>query len=187
VVGVDASQAMLEIAAHDRDTDFVLAVAERLPFPDATFDLATVSSAIHWFPSSGVTELRRVLADGSRLLVYDVWFRAEMQGEERFEEWLSTASESRYPPLTKHSGRDLTVFGFESQWTDDIHRDIEMTAPQLVSYLMTHSERIDAVRTGRESEEEQARFLADGVAPFYGSTPERTLGFGIKMELFRAA
>ena len=186
VVGVDASDAMLGVVGPSSRAALVLAVAERLPFSDATFDLATVASAIHWFEAPGIAEIRRVLAAGGMLLVYDVWFPAEIAGEPRFGEWLSSISEKRYPAVAKHPNRDMATFGFESLWSDDIRRDVEMTAPQLVSYLMTHSERIEAIRTGRESEEEQARVLTDGIAPFYGSGRERSLVFGIRMELFRA-
>jgi hypothetical protein len=59
-----------------------------------------------------------------------------------------------------------------------------MTLDELVAYLMTHSERIAAVESGHESEEEQRTLLASGVAPYFRGAHRRTLVFGIKVELF---
>src|SRR3954471_15359442 len=61
VVGVDVSEDMLSQTAKDQQVSYVSAAAERLPFPDAAFDLASVASAIHWFPPAGMREVRRVL------------------------------------------------------------------------------------------------------------------------------
>jgi hypothetical protein len=53
----------------------------------------------------------------------------------------------------------------------------------LVEYLMTHSERISAIRECRETESEQRRFLAEGIASFYmDAAPTRSVAFGIQIE-----
>jgi ubiquinone/menaquinone biosynthesis C-methylase UbiE len=49
VVGVDMSEEMLTARAGDGGARFVGARAERLPFRDDAFDLATAASAIRWF------------------------------------------------------------------------------------------------------------------------------------------
>jgi hypothetical protein len=59
-----------------------------------------------------------------------------------------------------------------------------MKLDQLVSYLMTHSERIAAVREGTETEAQQDAFLTDGLKPFYAEADVRQLGFGIQIEVF---
>ena len=68
VVALDASETVLAIArersAAEPSLRFVLGDAERLPFPDASFDVATCNLALHHFePEAAVTvlrELRRV-------------------------------------------------------------------------------------------------------------------------------
>ncbi|HET8526885.1 MAG TPA: methyltransferase domain-containing protein [Actinomycetota bacterium] len=184
VVGVDISKDMLRRADTASGTDLVEASAERLPFADASFGLATFASAIHWFAPPGLREARRVLTDDGALFIYDVWFRAEMVDAPGFGDWLSRESEARYPPVPKHPRPDLAAIGFEPEWEEDLRLDISMSSGELVAYLMTHSERIAAVRRGQESEEEQRALLLEGVDRFYQSDERRDLGFGIKSEMF---
>jgi demethylmenaquinone methyltransferase/2-methoxy-6-polyprenyl-1,4-benzoquinol methylase len=78
VVGVDFSMAMLEVAhrragrASDAVT-FVRADALHLPFPDAQFDVVTVSYGLRNLSSveDGLREMWRVAKGGGRLLVLD--------------------------------------------------------------------------------------------------------------------
>jgi len=80
VTGVDASPDMIALAAQkaartDVDVTFRNAVAERLPFPDATFDAALATLMLHHLPGpvrrECVREARRVLKPGGRLLAVD--------------------------------------------------------------------------------------------------------------------
>jgi ubiquinone/menaquinone biosynthesis C-methylase UbiE len=85
LAGVDPAPAMLEVgraalAGHPR-VWLARAVAERLPFRDAAFDLvvATVSFA-HWADQpAGLAEIARVLRPGGRLVLADLvatgWLR----------------------------------------------------------------------------------------------------------------
>ena len=186
VVGVDASADMIRRAEKRQGVSFVLSLAERLPFPDAAFGLATIASAIHWFDDAALREARRIVEDGGGLFIYDVWFPAEMAGAPAFNEWLRDVSEARYPAVRKHPRPDFEVMGFERRWDEDLRRDVSMSLDELVDYLMTHSERIAAVRSGLESEEEQWRFLRNGIAMFFDDAPRRTLRFGIRAEMFSA-
>lgn len=184
VVGTDVSEDMLAHAGLATDATFVLGRAERLPFRKGVFDLLTVASAIHWFDRSALAEVRRVLTDRGALGIYDVWFRAEMVGEKRFSSWMSDVCGPRYPAVPKNEGPDLPAAGFTSLWADSLHRNVPMTLQALTDYLMTHSERIAAVRDGRESESDQRRFLTEGLRPIYEGARHRSLGFGITVELF---
>jgi hypothetical protein len=130
--------------------------------------------------------VRRVVSSVGRLLVYDIWFRAEMTGQPRFREWLAEISEERYPPVVKNPLPDLASIGFESAWKDDLHLSVAMTRAALAEFLMTHSERIAAVSAGRESEAEQRRILIEGLTPFFQDATTRELGVGARMELFEA-
>lgn len=76
-VGVDRSQAMVEIARRRSrgvpDAEFAVGAAERLPFPDATFDRVwTIHSFHHWEnPARGIDEVLRVLRPGGRFLIVE--------------------------------------------------------------------------------------------------------------------
>jgi len=81
VVGADFTRAMLENAAHrsvDRDErsrlDFAQATALRLPFPDATFDLATNAFVARNLSDLGAAfrEVRRVLRPGGVFLTLEI-------------------------------------------------------------------------------------------------------------------
>jgi ubiquinone/menaquinone biosynthesis C-methylase UbiE len=184
IVGVDASEDMLATRT-DHTALYVLAAAERLPFMNGSFELMTIASAIHWFGSEAIAEIARVLSAAGWLVIYDVWFRAEMVDVPEFEEWMKGLS--RYRPVAKHEYDEETLAhaGFKRAWEADLRPEIEMNRDELVEYLMTHSERIAAIREGLETETEQRRFLAEGIARFYRNEPTRTVAFGIQIDAFR--
>ncbi len=67
LVGVDVSDAMIaqarQAAGGDPRLEFHVAVAEQLPFPDASFDrVVSIESAYYWpDPAAGLREIARVL------------------------------------------------------------------------------------------------------------------------------
>jgi SAM-dependent methyltransferase len=82
VVGLDLDPAMIERARAnaDRATDiagrrsrFVLGDVAALPFPDGLFDLVLSTFSVHHWanPTAGLTEIRRVLREDGRVLLWD--------------------------------------------------------------------------------------------------------------------
>jgi SAM-dependent methyltransferase len=74
VTGVDASAEMLELARDRLGADADLHVADLanpLPFPDDAFDDVVASLVLHYLKDWGptLTELRRVLTPGGRLII----------------------------------------------------------------------------------------------------------------------
>jgi ubiquinone/menaquinone biosynthesis C-methylase UbiE len=189
VIGVDVSLDMLAATGNDDTMSFVAGEIEHLPFADRSFDLATVASAIHWLRAEGVSEIARILAPSSPLVVYDVWFPAEIVGAPGFLTWLSDLSEARYPSVPKrHENLDLLKqLGFESLWTASDRERVRMTPDELADYLMTHSERIAAIRSGRETEEQQFALLRSGIEPFFSRVVDRDVVFGIEIQVFRSS
>jgi ubiquinone/menaquinone biosynthesis C-methylase UbiE len=65
---LDAMRAELERAVPSAKVH--AGTAEKIPLPDATFDLVTVAQAFHWFdPDRALPEIARVLVDGGGLAV----------------------------------------------------------------------------------------------------------------------
>jgi SAM-dependent methyltransferase len=186
VVGVDVADEMLRARGSDTAAWYVRAQAERLPFRDGVFDLTTIASAIHWFAPEAIGEIGRVLRSTAWLVVYDVWFRAQMVGVDAFGEWMRGELPGRYPSVPKNefTQASLTPIGLVAAWEEDLEFDVPMTLDGLVAYLMTHSERIAAVTEGRETEAEQRAFLDEGIGRFFSDTHERQVGFGVRVETF---
>jgi ubiquinone/menaquinone biosynthesis C-methylase UbiE len=186
IIGADVSTAMLRRRAASAGTRYVACSAERLPFRNEAFDLATAASAIHWFASDAIGEIARVLKERGWFVVYDVGFRAEMVGVDAFARWMSGGFAPRYPAVPKNEFRPASIAtaGFDLVWHEDLRLEFEMTSDALAAYLMTHSERIAAVREGRETAAEQRAYLAHALAPFFSEEPARPLVFGIEIEAF---
>jgi SAM-dependent methyltransferase len=187
VVGLDISSDMLSVAPRSERVSFIQGVAEGIPFTGAAFDLATVCSGIHWFRREALRELHRVVKIDGSLVVYDVWFPADMVDEPRFADWMSVTCGPRYPSVPKRHDnlRALMHMGFRPTWSADIRHDVRMDLESLVDYLMTHSERIAAIQVGRETEAEQAEFFEDGLRSLFPDEIRRALVFGISVRAFR--
>lgn len=188
VVGVDESNDMLRLAGHTERTSYVLGAAERLPFEGGAFDLVTLCSAIHWLLPSALLQLHNVLAAGGTLVVYDVWFPAEMTGIPAFAGWIQDACAPRYPSIAKnrYEPEAMVEAGFRLDREDDLRYEVPLRLEQLVDYLMTHSERIAAIDEGRETEQEQHAFLSEGLGPLFEGEVVRQLVFGIWVETYSA-
>jgi ubiquinone/menaquinone biosynthesis C-methylase UbiE len=78
LAGIDAAPEMIEVArgtATDGRLRFVVGAAERLPWPDATFDLVVSTTSFdHWADQQrGLAECARVLAPGGCLVLADLF------------------------------------------------------------------------------------------------------------------
>jgi ubiquinone/menaquinone biosynthesis C-methylase UbiE len=79
--GIDPAPEMIALARQKAiraglEIDFRLGVIEALPFPDETFDVVTSSLMMHHLPEhvqvKGLSEIRRVLKPGGRILIADM-------------------------------------------------------------------------------------------------------------------
>jgi demethylmenaquinone methyltransferase/2-methoxy-6-polyprenyl-1,4-benzoquinol methylase/phosphoethanolamine N-methyltransferase len=81
VCGIDPGPEMIETARRKADrkhvaVDFRVGVIERLPYPDASFDVVLGSLMMHHLPADlkpiGLAEIRRVLRPAGRLVIVDM-------------------------------------------------------------------------------------------------------------------
>jgi ubiquinone/menaquinone biosynthesis C-methylase UbiE len=80
VLGIDATDTLVARARAETtrrgisNLTFMLGDVERMPFPTATFDLATCRFAFHHFahPREVLTEMARVLKPGARMVIVDM-------------------------------------------------------------------------------------------------------------------
>lgn len=182
IVGTDISEEMIRLAAIDPQITYVVAPAEDLPFPDATFDLLTVCSALHWLDTTAfLREARRLLGCGGSMVIYDNAFAGRMEGNPAFRSWLETKYLQRYPSPPRHRvpmPQAVVERGFRPLGEERYENVVTFSAEGLVDYLVTQSNVIAGVEGGRQPIEQVRAWLAEGVRPFFEVDEERRFLFG---------
>ena len=171
VVGLDASRAMLR-QRRSRDTiSYVQGSAEQIPFKDGTFDLVSVSLAIHWLDRvTFLHEARRLLRSESWLVVYDLNFAARMKESDLLAGWTAEYRQ-RFPHPARDkaplSAGELAATGFREVLSESfVHVEV-FDLDRLVRYLMTQSNVIHAVREGRDTALGVERRLRETLSPLF--------------------
>jgi ubiquinone/menaquinone biosynthesis C-methylase UbiE len=91
LAGIDPARSMIEVAAgsaDDQRLQFSTGIAERLPYPDGSFDLVVSTTSFdHWSDQqAGVSECARVLVPGGQLILADlfsIWLIPTLTGGRR--------------------------------------------------------------------------------------------------------
>jgi ubiquinone/menaquinone biosynthesis C-methylase UbiE len=190
VVGVDVSPEMLGSARRAPGVSYLLGNAERMPFPDRSFDAATCCSGIHWFDQARFfAELRRVLRPDGWVGLYDHYFTGEMLDVPEFGAWSHEAL-TRYPlpPRNPQVGdpRAVTPAGYVALGDEMFADDIELTHEQLVDYQLTISNFVAAVERG-ESRAALRAWALETLAPLFSGTQTRTVRFVGSVTCLRVA
>jgi SAM-dependent methyltransferase len=177
IVGVDASAAMIALAAPDPRITYVVARAEELPGDGAPFDLMTLSSVLHWLAGDAFfARARQALAPAGYLIVYDNYFTGQMEGQPDFLSWSRESYLARYPsPPRAHVAFDAETAarqGFAFLGQEHYENTVAFSPATLVDYLVTQSNVIAAVEGDRESIAEVRRWLEDGTTPLFGARTE---------------
>jgi len=175
-IGVDVSAAMIAQAEQGAGISYVVAPAEALPLPDASFDLATVACAFHWFESeAALSEVRRVLKDGAGFAVYGNGFSGAVKESPDFEHWAREVHTAKMPTPPRRPSFGISgeaPAGFEVVAAARYSVDVPMNAAQMVKYLMSQSNATDAIARGAMTEPEARDWLSAEVSALYGGTPE---------------
>lgn len=173
VVGLDSSETMLRSVRRHSRIHYVRGFAEHLPFADNSFDLVSVGLAIHWFDSSRfLSEARRVLRHPGWLLLYESGFPGVMEGKPEFSAW-AKQYRATYPAPPRNdqplSVEDLANLGFRELISDKFTHHETYSAEELIAYLNTQSNVLEALRTGETAASIRA-WMEDELLPLFGGT-----------------
>jgi ubiquinone/menaquinone biosynthesis C-methylase UbiE len=178
IVGLDSSAEMLFHAVqHDR-IRFVEGRAEQMPFGDAAFGLMTVALAFHWFDQQKfLLEAQRLLRPGGWLVIYNDGFTGRMEGNDDCEKWYVHKYLARYPTPPRNiqllAELDASEYGLAPSSFEQFIHEVEFSTGQLVGYLVTQTNVISAVETGKEDLQSVASWLLDSVQPLFSGAKER--------------
>lgn len=180
VVGSDSAPPMTEIAAEDTGLSYVVALAERLPFPDGAFDAVTVASTLHWLDQPQFfAESRRVQRAGSWLAVYDHGLIG-LEGEEGFLDWVKEVYFKRFPvPFHgKRFGPKSEVPAGYRRLGDRTYEDPRpMTREHLVQYHLSQSIVLAAIQARGDRMEDVRSWLDAELRGFVPDNTQRTARF----------
>ena len=177
-----------EAAAHP-GIQYCVASAEEIPFQDASFELATVGLAFHWFnQATFLREVHRVLKADAWLVIYNSGFLGEMTENAAFSKWARKEYPERFPTPPRHTQNvdeeTIQALGFTLQRRQKFTHDEKMSAEHLTRYLLTQTNVIAAVERGTVPLESAAEWIYDGIQPFF-SHEVRTMKFGGSISFLR--
>jgi ubiquinone/menaquinone biosynthesis C-methylase UbiE len=145
VIGVDKSAEMLEVAkvSAPSNASFAVALAEKLPFEDATFDLVTAGAAYHWFDfDKAGTEILRVLKPAGKLCVFWKYAPGEFSGY--LPKFIVSNLEKFVPntPSTNNESISEDIFrrvGFSKVDDEEFDFADVYTEEEFLGYIQSHS------------------------------------------------
>lgn len=179
VVGCDPSGAMLSLAHEDcSPAAFVSAEAEALPFSSRSFDLVTVSMALHWFDQVRfLSEANRVLAPGGELWAYNLFFPGVLVGGDAFANWHREVYLARYPsPPRRPTALAQLIEAAPGSLVFveklPLRFQVDFSADELRGYFTTQSNVEAALRQGATLNEVDT-WLRNELAPFFRAERER--------------
>lgn len=174
VIGVDTLPEMVALAPRQSGVEYLVAPAEELPFIPDCFDAVTVASGVHWFDQQRFYQQAcRVLRTGGWLGIYDHFFGGEILGDVTFSQWTTERYLSELPTPARGPRFDPDKFipsGLMHVGGDEYEDPIEMSHESLVSYLLTQSNCIAAMRGGGRSLSDLRHWLQQETRQFFPST-----------------
>lgn len=150
VVGIDSSQAMLDVAIQDPKIHYRKADAENLPFAEGTFDLVFVASSLHWFEKRKfLGQVSKVLKSQGKFLVYDSFIHEGLDSE------FSRTFSSRFPrPFedVKYAPAELEFFDLKLVKHSTFEFKTSLTIEDVTRYFFNLSNVTAAIDRGESSD-----------------------------------
>lgn len=162
VIGVDASEAMVERAKQEKANQgikFITCPAEKIDFPNNSFDIITIAGAINWIDETVFLPLaKNILKDKGILVVYDNFMSDRMEGNDSYTSWWHNEYLVKFPkPARKEnvwSNEDVLPYQFSMVKQETYSNNLEMTKDEYIAYMLTQSNVIARVEEGDEKLEE---------------------------------
>ncbi len=173
VIGCDISAEMLEQAKQAYpSTEFRQIKDGILPFEDASVNVLTVGFAFHWLDQPAfLSEAARVLDKDGVLVVYNMFFPGNMEGNERYHDWHQNTYITKFATPKRNSKPLREVLG-EDDYGLLLEKGIPLSIPQEMSalalrnYLTTQSNVSVAVENG-DSLSDIDDWLDKSIAPYF--------------------
>jgi SAM-dependent methyltransferase len=192
VTAIDASQSMLDQAPSHPNICYQLGFAEQLDFGAGEFDLVSAGSALHWFDQDRFyAQCRQVLSAAGLLAVYNDHFTAHMQDSAACKRWMRTRFAKRFPP-PRRGMRDIDEQkAAESGFTVVHHTSFSHLVPfsreELIAYLLTRSNTLAALASGKETQPSIVDWLDRELAPIVPDGATGSFIFKCNLWLMRKA
>ncbi|HVJ04567.1 MAG TPA: methyltransferase domain-containing protein [Candidatus Saccharimonadales bacterium] len=192
VIAIDASQEMLCHAPSRPNINYQLGFAEELNFAVDEFDLISVGSALHWFDQHRFfSQCAQVLDSSGVLLIFNDHFTAHLQDVVECKRWMRTRFAKRFPP-PRRGMRDLNEqtaneCGFEVVHRASFSHIVAFSRLEFISYLLTRSNTLAAIHSGKEAHPSILEWLDEQLAPII---PDGVIGsfiFKCNMWIMRKA
>lgn len=183
VYGTDTSAEMLKHAVLKDNINYSIAAAEQQPFPDHTFDLVTVCSAVHWFMIDDfLKEAQRLLKPHSWLVLYDNFFISEMEGADGFGRWFPEVYLKKFPSPVRNNTYSWTNENLEPKQLrlvkeEHFKNPVELSKEELILYFTTQSNITGAVGKGMNYAEIEG-WLDRELSPFFKNKNRQIIYFG---------
>ena len=183
IVGADVSAAMLAQAERDDRIDYLRCPSEVLPLANQSFDLVTVSSALHWFERNAfLAEARRVLKPLGWLAIYDNFFSANLQGNPGFKPWFASTYCQHFPAPPRNNqlldDRSAKQAGFQLLEQETYANVVVFDRTQLVDYLLTQTNVIATIQRGEWTLDDARAYLTTEVSSYFPSPEPHAFDFG---------
>jgi SAM-dependent methyltransferase len=123
--GIDLTAEMVQAARERGSGEMMRANAERLPFGDASFDVAVSYITLVDIPDyrRAIAEMSRVLSPGGRLVVANIGFVSASQAETGG--WLrDDAGNALYVPIDNYTSESSRVYEWEGIRIENWHRPL---------------------------------------------------------------
>jgi ubiquinone/menaquinone biosynthesis C-methylase UbiE len=183
VYGTDISEEMLHVAFKDERIVYEIAIAENQPFDDNIFDIATVSSGVHWFNiDKFLVEANRVLKPKSWLILYENYFISKMQNVQEFSVWFPEVYCKKYPPPPRQNSyswtnENLMSKNFRFDYEDSFNNEVEFTIDELILYFTTQSNITTQIENKVTTYQEVENWLYKELKPFF-THKKQTIEYG---------